>query len=480
MLSLHNEQFLSMSYLDDFRKHQISVQAHLKGKQENDPTLPPSFFLPASHWTSSEKDLFFHGLTLYSRFRPDLIAEHIKTKSIFDVCVYLHVLRVSTISRGHEPDASTRETIEPVMEMSERWVEYEEQMAAALTPVDSCCRSVENSKKKTQVNCSCASPKIHITSAERGLTPSSQKAYMAHLDSIRLVVLESIIRASQSDDVDIEKPMLLEQESGITPPAEPHDLESEFQGIICHFCSLMPSFKLSASPAPTIQPASLEPSINRLTPLLPLANPDPQESCNPHEGIVKPMFTNNSHLRRLQKRLYMRRKRAEQVERSLSPVSIELLPGRERRSRKPSKSRPKISHSKQTIGLSSGSSKLVFDGIQPPIDPSESLDESWIEPRSRGSPTKPHRVKGTFRKNDIDAHTLSEMGLDIFHLPTLARLMRYYSIIISHTSTKDSRVDCSTLLMTQSHPWKQSIFLLRPSIFLCLSQRILFLKLFAG
>jgi hypothetical protein len=470
-----------MSYLDDFRKHQISVRAHLKGKQENDPTLPPSFFLPASLWTSSEKDLFFHGLTLYSRFRPDLIADHIKTKSVFDVCVYLHVLRVSTISRGHEPDPSTREIIEPAMEMSERWVEYEEQMAAALTPVDSCCQSLENSKKPTQSNCSCASPKIRITPAEPGLTPSSQKAYMAHLDSTRLAILESIIWESQSDDVDIENTMLLEQAPGISPLAEPHDLESEFQGIICHFCSLMLSFKPSTPPAPNIQPAPLEPSITTLTPLLPLANPGPQESsCNPHEGIVKPTFTNNSHLRRLQKRLYMRRKRAEKVGRSLIPVSIEPLPGRERRSRKPSKSRSKISHSKRTIGLSSGSSKLVFDGIQPPIDPSESLDESWFEPRSRGGPTKPYRVKKTFRENDIDAHTLSEMGLDIFHLPTLARLMRYYSIIISHTSTKDSRVDCSTPLMTQPHPWKQSIFLLRPSVFLRLSQRILFLKLFVG
>lgn len=457
-VSLRNEQFLSMSYVDDFRKHQISVQAHLKGRQENDPAFTPSFFLPASHWTSSEKDLFFHGLTLYSRFRPDLIAEHIKTKNIFDVCVYLHVLHVATISRGHELGASARETIEPTMEMSERWVEYEEQMAAALTAVDSCCHRVEHSEKQAQGNCSCASAKIHFTSAEPGLTPSNQKAYMGHLDSTRLAVLESIIRESQSDDVDIEKTMLLE-----------HDLESEFQSghcFICHFCSLMPSFKLSASPAPNIQPAPLEPPINRLTPLPPLANPDLQEaSCNPHEGIVKPMFTNNSHLRRLQKLLYMRRKRAEKVG---------------RRSRKLSKSRPKISHSKRKIELHGGSSILVSEELQPPIDPSESLDESWFEPRNRGGPTKPYRVKKAFRENDIDAHMLSEMGLDIFHLPTLARLMRYCSIIISHTSTNDSRVDCSTPLTAPPHPCKQSIFLPRPSIFLCLSQRILFLKLFAG
>ena len=437
----NNELFLSMSYVEDFRKHQISVQAHLKGRQENNPAFPPSFFLPSSCWTSSEKDLFFHGLTLYSRFRPDLIAEHIKTKSIFDICVYLHILRIAIISRGHGSGTSTREAIEPAIEMSERWIEYEEQMAVALTAVDSCLRSVEHSEKKTQGTCSCASPEIHITSAEPGLVPSSQAAYMGHLDSTCLTVLESIIRESHSDDVDIEQIMLLEQASGILPPAETHDLESEFQGrdrFICHFCSLMSSFKLSASPTPNIQPSPLG-----LTPL-PLANPDPQEaSCNPREGIVKPTFTNNFHLRQLQKRLYMRRKRAEQVGRPLIPVSITLRPGRERRPRKPSKPRPKIYHSKGKIKLRGGSSnqQLVPEG---PIDPNEGLDESLFERRSRGGLTKPYRVKKNFRENDVNAHMLSEMGLDIFHLSTLARLMRYCSVILLRTLTNDSRVDCSS------------------------------------
>jgi len=112
--------------------------------------------------------------------------------------------------------------------MSERWIEYEEQMAAALTAVDSCLRSVEHSEKQTQGTCSCANSEIHITSAEPG--PSSEATYMGHLDSTCLTVLESIIRESHSEDVDIEQTMLLEQGSGILLPAETHDLESEFQG----------------------------------------------------------------------------------------------------------------------------------------------------------------------------------------------------------------------------------------------------------
>ncbi|KIM40121.1 hypothetical protein M413DRAFT_28645 [Hebeloma cylindrosporum] len=407
-----------MSYVDDFRKHQISVQAHLKGWQENKPTLPPSFFHPASHWTSSEKDLFFHGLTLYSRFRPDLIAEHVKSKSIFDVCVYLHVLRTATISPGHEPEASTRDTIEPAIEMSERWVEYEEQMATALSSVDPCHHSVEHSEKQTQGNCSCASPK---NSAEPGLTPSSQEDFMGHLDSTRLAVLESIIREPQSEEADIEETML-EQASGISPPADTRDPESEFQ-------------------TPNIQPSPLEITLNTLSPPPPLASPDPQGSpCS--EGIVKPTFTNNSHLRRLQKRLHMRRKRAEQAGRPLIPVSIKLRPGREK---KPGKGSKKVDHSNHG---GNPNQQLVSEGLHPRI---EGLDESLFELRGRDGPTK--CVSKGLRENDIDidAHTLSEMGLDIFHLPTLACLMGLFNSLNGPTAsleTVDISAETITLLVS--------------------------------
>jgi hypothetical protein len=221
-----------MSYADHFHKHQISVQAHLKGRQEDNTTLPSSIFLPASHWTPLEKDLFFHGLTLYSRLRPDLIAEYIKTKSIFEVCVYLHTLQVATISRDHEPEASTRETMEPAIEMSELWVEYEEKMAAGLTPVDSCCRSVGYSEEQTQGNCSCGISNIDIIDAEPRSTPSNheeRQVCMGHLDSACLSVLESIIRESQIEDDDLNKAVLLEQGLGILPSAPTRALGKEFQ-----------------------------------------------------------------------------------------------------------------------------------------------------------------------------------------------------------------------------------------------------------
>ena len=122
-------------YVAQFRVHQEFVQAHLKGSLNDEQPLLPAFFPPSSYWTSHEKDLFFHGLAVYSRLRPDLIAEGIKTKSTFDVSLYLDILQTASSSNPHE---SSRNSLEPAMEVSSRWVQNEEQMAAALLQLDSC------------------------------------------------------------------------------------------------------------------------------------------------------------------------------------------------------------------------------------------------------------------------------------------------------------------------------------------------------
>lgn len=122
-------------YVAQFRVHQEFVQAHLKGSFNDEQPLLPAFFPPSSYWTSHEKDLLFHGLAVYSHFRPDLIAEGIKTKSTFDVSLYLDILQTASSSIPHE---SSRSSLEPAMEASSRWIQNEEQMAAALLQLDSC------------------------------------------------------------------------------------------------------------------------------------------------------------------------------------------------------------------------------------------------------------------------------------------------------------------------------------------------------
>ena len=103
-------------------------------------TTSPRIFSPSSYWSSDEKDLFFHGLAVYSRSRPDLIAESIKIKTILDVCLYLDVPQTASSPIPSETHGSFRSSIEPAMEVFSRGIKNEEQIAAALAQLDSCTR----------------------------------------------------------------------------------------------------------------------------------------------------------------------------------------------------------------------------------------------------------------------------------------------------------------------------------------------------
>ena len=134
----HDKSDATLSYVARFRVHQKFVQAHLKGTLNDEQPLLPAFFPPSSYWSSDEKELFFHGLAVYSRFRPDLIAKSIKTKTILDVCLYLDILQTASSHIPSGIHGSFRSSLEPAMEVSSTWIQNEEQLAAALTQFDSC------------------------------------------------------------------------------------------------------------------------------------------------------------------------------------------------------------------------------------------------------------------------------------------------------------------------------------------------------
>lgn len=178
-------------YVDEFRQNQDFVKAHLKGISSNEPPLLPAFLPPSSYWTSAEKDLFFHALSIYSRLQPDLIAQHIKTKSIFDVCVYLEALQAAAVSveQDNENEHRTLDSpMEPAMEVSEKWIQREESIAESLMGLDACPCSLESSTSKT---CSCPSASEEVSQDH----PISQKFgidHLNHMDPACLVALEMI------------------------------------------------------------------------------------------------------------------------------------------------------------------------------------------------------------------------------------------------------------------------------------------------
>lgn len=190
------------SYLTQFRVHQKLVQAHLKGTLNDEQPLLPAFFPPSSYWSSDEKDLFFHGLAVYSRFRPDLIAESIKTKTTLDVCVYLDILQTASSSIPSEIHGSLRGSLEPAMEVSSKWIQNEEQIAAALTRFDSCTWIPESAKRKTknpENRCVCSPQSLLVdytrpSPVDHSSHTELKNSYLSHMDCNCLAALENIVR----------------------------------------------------------------------------------------------------------------------------------------------------------------------------------------------------------------------------------------------------------------------------------------------
>ncbi|KAI0050532.1 hypothetical protein FA95DRAFT_1555659 [Auriscalpium vulgare] len=115
----------NISYLvKHFPDHVADTRAHLAGTI-GEPPLNTSFFPPASYWLASEKALFFHGLSVYSRSRPDLIAAHIGTKSATDVAIYLALLRAGA-SALPPAEHIARDQIALAYEVSAELVAFEE------------------------------------------------------------------------------------------------------------------------------------------------------------------------------------------------------------------------------------------------------------------------------------------------------------------------------------------------------------------
>lgn len=162
-----------MGYEAEFQKHLAEVQCHLSG--DYGKQLPPSFVHPSTYWSSTEKNAFFHALSIHSRLRPDLIAASIGTKSVLDVCAYLDILHVAAID-ANSPIA--RLSLPCAMEVSESWMNWEE---AAASRIQQC----QLDEGKTNPG-------------ENEVNPPQQKEALKMLDACHLAVMESMLREVSS------------------------------------------------------------------------------------------------------------------------------------------------------------------------------------------------------------------------------------------------------------------------------------------
>lgn len=80
-------------------------------------------------WTEGETDKFFYALRRFSRFRPDAIAEHIRTKNESEVIALLELLEEES-ARLDLGAADVRAQAAPAArKMSQAWIDMEERLA---------------------------------------------------------------------------------------------------------------------------------------------------------------------------------------------------------------------------------------------------------------------------------------------------------------------------------------------------------------
>lgn len=278
-----------MCYEAEFRKHVAQVQCHLSG--DYGKQLPPSFVHPSTYWSSTEKNAFFHALSIHSRLRPDLIAASLGTKSVLDVCTYLDILYVAAAD-ANSPIA--RRSLPCAMEVSDSWIKWEEATAAR---IQSECQRDDEGETDT---------------GENEINPPQQKDALRMLDACHLAVMESMLREAET------KAIGLEQDVGTTSNTDyPRDA-------VCQ------------SPPVTSSPHTNKSDLSQI--LEPrTSTPTPTPPCQQEDN---PDLTPTSR-RRLQKRIYMRRKRAEAMGEAFDPESARLRPGRKIREQRPAKIRPK-------------------------------------------------------------------------------------------------------------------------------------------
>ncbi|KAF8625426.1 hypothetical protein AX15_005388 [Amanita polypyramis BW_CC] len=398
---LNDEPDVSSSYFSHFRVHLAQVQAHLAGETKD--VLPPSLVEPAGYWASSEKNAFFHALARYSRLRPDLIAAHIKTKSVVDVRAYID--RLETASKAN-PISWTRKNIDIAFEVSDSWVEFEEWNASSMSVAellwgDERCRA----SRQAEID------KRHADTPD-GFNDWTREAEaqwnredtLRRLDTLQLNVLESILRV---EDLSYSSVSIEQDSKTVTQEA---------------------CLGLGTTVTEAIDNVNIEPRGDHIqpaaqTPILPAAADQTStqteqvlSSAAPRDGLTpdilasqsEPGFLSPASRRRLYKRLYMRRKRAEQSGREMNLAASKLRPGRETTGmRNP---RPKKYNTKRSReGTAESHTEEVF-----------------LKSHRPSGMTRYYKIRQHFAEQEIDPGELRKSGLDLFHLSMLGRLMELY------------------------------------------------------
>ncbi|KAJ7579247.1 hypothetical protein C8J56DRAFT_1059473 [Mycena floridula] len=378
-------------YVRQFREHLAHTQAHFSGT--DDEPLAESFFPPNGHWTAAEKDLFFHGLVVHSRMRPDLIADSINSKTLLDVLVYLRRLDEATKDTGDDDTGPIDHGI--AMEMSEAWLRFEESQSAALI--------LQEVEWESQT--------LHLARAQESEAEATRLDAQLPGDDSSDIRQEQLVSWKQDKDLEWARFDALQS------------LDMVRLRKLAELCrspspDTIPNVEIRGSPSPDTNkeysptetpPPSPGPSI-----------PSLRLSIPPTEAVLPEQLSPRSR-RRLQKRLYMRRKRAEEFGETPNDAPTKLAVGRKKKSRPKPRPRPT---SYNTMRKKREKRKLKKQGElirSEEEEEDEDEDEEYVHQNQSGK-NKHIRIRELFAELGIDAHSLAD--LDLINFSAIGRLIQ--------------------------------------------------------
>ncbi|KAH9841466.1 uncharacterized protein C8Q71DRAFT_737123 [Rhodofomes roseus] len=514
---------IDLTYLSHFSKHLDHVRAHLSGRDRSG-RLPPSFFPPSAYWTSAEKDLFFHALAIHSRLRPDLIAEEIKTKSVVDVCLYVQLLENGARTNG----PVLRKDFLTALKVSDALVALEEQKAQPFLDAEPTwesrelqeARQEELEAREKAVRARRGQAQSESSEHYREDVRQRKKEFKqwlkerkeewkvedtlralgcATLEAMNRVLREEDEAALQMDDdasvppddtnqeaqevhsVRGDQPVAEEQHAsqGLEQPVAGTPNDEMIDPILRNQSQSLQSTVVSeGAPAPRhshcpAAPPHMLPH-HQFRPQTPPFRPSPLPPTSSEPISRASSVVSKSQLdpdlaaaRRLfQKRLHMRKKRAEARGGGVVSTASKLKPGRKRAAkvlRGPGTDVKSTSCIKRRASSGEGGGG-GDDDDEPAAEGTDeergSMDnqapaEAARKDRSRRSHvsglTLPYKLLKKLREIGLDADELQEQYVGALNLKGLARLMRLYNRLHDVDSTISSQISSDVIRLLNAH-----------------------------
>ncbi|KAG2130973.1 uncharacterized protein EDB93DRAFT_1255627 [Suillus bovinus] len=440
-----------IGYLPSFRAHLRDTRAHLTGSisvydtphpipstkstlpphtdQDNvstcpepvadseNPELPPRKSNPTiwcsslASWSQLEVDAFFHALSIYSRWRPDLIAEAVKTKSEVDIVEFLITLD-SCAHSGTTETGDIVSTSPAAIEVSDKWVVAEEAMAAALIAEEDRgeLQALEALRRK------------RVRDAKADMIPRGKRRCITlKVGADEPIACEDSVR----DDLE-DEPMSVEVAKGKARFEKWHarkvvDWERDdlFKELEDGHLQVLDTMLREDEEAQKGKGLSHGGSADVIS----------QDLDN---GIDMNMLSPTSR-RRQTKRLYMRRKRAQLRGEDVVPVTLaRLKPGRKEKEKAVT-----VVEETEKGGVLLSEKEIVDKVTTSPdlTEPHSEADDDDVgdagktitkkRVKVRGK-TRYQKIRSDFENAGINASYLGKHGMDLFHLGRFGKLIGIY------------------------------------------------------